>query len=193
MLNQYYNIDNLNAHYYGIARELYSELEGKISHLVMAVGTFGTAVGVGKHFKERGSKIKIIGVDSAASFRSNNGIQLQTNLEGIGVPHDAPLYSSDFIDEIYTVSDEEAILMLKKLAHQQGLLVGPASGATAYIASKLLEEREDVTSVGIICTDSGRAYLSKNFYSSDSISASSSSSVASSSSSAEIKLDSLVE
>lgn len=165
MLNQYYNPDNLEAHYYGIAPEFYNQIGKNLTHMFIGMGTGGTISGISRYFKEQQSACKIYAVDTAVSFRSTKGKPSSSEIEGVGMPYESPIYKKELVDEVFAVSDAEAFWMLKKLSHEHGLLVGSSSGAVAYAAythGKLLP-KDSV--VGMIFTDSGRAYLSKNFYS----------------------------
>jgi len=163
MVNQYKNPDNLKAHYYSLGPEIWQQTQGKITHFFAGIGSGGTICGAGKYLKERNPKIKVIAIDSANSYRSTNGAPKPYKLEGIGVDFKSPIIDYSIIDDIIEVHDDESFESLKYLA-KNGLLVGPASGAVACAIKKYLNNLSE-NHIGIaIFGDSGRAYLTKNYY-----------------------------
>lgn len=165
MPNQYFNIVNAQAHYSLLGPEIWRQTEGKVTHFFAGAGTCGTISGVGRYLKEQNPAIKILAVDSVNSYRATNGNPKPYKLEGLGIDFDTPVMNRSVIDDILTVSDADAIAMLKHLASKHGLLVGPSSGAVAQVACEYAKTnlKEGDLAV-IIFGDSGRAYLSKNFY-----------------------------
>ncbi len=165
MPNQYFNPLNAQAHYTLLAPEIWKQTNGAITHFFAAAGTCGTISGVGKYLKEQNPNVKIIAVDSVNSFHATKGHPKPYKVEGMGIDFDTPVMSWSVIDEVLTVSDDNAIGMLKKLAKSRGLLVGPSSGAVAYVADQFAKKNLGKNDLGVmIFGDSGRAYLSKNFY-----------------------------
>lgn len=164
MPNQYFNLANAQAHYSSLGPEIWKQTEGKITHFIAAAGTGGTVSGAGKFLKEQNPNIKVIAVDSNNSYRSTKGHPLPYKLEGIGVDFDSPVLNYDVIDEFLLAPDEESIAMLKYLAQSKGLLVGPSSGAVAFAAQAYCKQLSKDDLVVFILGDSGRAYLTKNFY-----------------------------
>jgi cystathionine beta-synthase len=164
MLNQYFNEANAQAHYALLAPEIWRQTEGTITHFCAAAGTGGTIKGVGKFLKQQNSTIKVIGVDAATSYRSTQGNPQPYKLEGIGVDFDAPLVKQSAVDEFLVAPDAGSIAMLQELARNHGLLVGPSSGAVAYAIRDYARALSKSDVVVMIFGDSGRAYLSKNFY-----------------------------
>ncbi|HVX00119.1 MAG TPA: pyridoxal-phosphate dependent enzyme, partial [Candidatus Babeliaceae bacterium] len=118
----------------------------------------------GRFLKEQNPNIKVLGVDAATSYRSTSGNPKPYKLEGIGVDFDAPLVRQSLLDECLVVDDAGSISMLQELAFREGLLVGPSSGAVAYAVKSYLSNLSKSDVVVMIFGDSGRAYLSKNFY-----------------------------
>ena len=163
-LQQYFNNNNLEAHYYGIARELWKSFGSSMTHFVAAAGSGGTLSGTSRYLKEQNKSITTIGVDSCCSYLATKGNPLPYSLEGMGVDYDSPVLDFSVIDHMDNVTDNQAISMLKTLAREHGILVGPASGAVAYSAFKQAEKLTEKDIVVTIFTDSGRAYLSKGFY-----------------------------
>ena len=164
MPNQYFNLSNAMAHYRSLGPEIWKQTEGRITHFIAAAGTGGTISGAGKYLKEQNPDIKIIAVDSNNSYRSTKGNPLPYKLEGIGVDFDSPVLNYNVIDEFFLSPDEESIAMLKHLARNEGVLVGPSSGAVAYAAQQYCKQLKPTDLAVFILGDSGRAYLTKNFY-----------------------------
>lgn len=164
MPNQYFNILNAQAHYTSLAPEIWQQTEGRITHFFAAAGTGGTVSGVGKYLKEQNPGIKVFAVDSNNSFRATNGHPKPYKVEGMGVDFESPVLNKEIIDAFIEVSDDDALAMLKKLAKHNGLLVGPSSGAVAYAAASYAPQLQKDDLAVMIFGDSGRAYLTKDFY-----------------------------
>lgn len=164
MPNQYFNLANAQAHYASLGPEIWKQTNGKITHFIAAAGTGGTISGAGKYLKEQNPCIKVLAVDSNNSYRSTQGHPQPYKLEGIGVDFDSPVLNHDVIDEFILAPDDVSIEMLQHLARNHGLLVGPSSGAVAYAASQYCKTLKPDDLAVIIFGDSGRAYLTKNFY-----------------------------
>ena len=164
MLNQYFNLNNGEAHYSLLGPEIWKETKGTVTHICGGVGSGGTVCGTGRYIKEQNPNVKVLGVDSPCSFRSTNGNPQPYSLEGMGVDFDAPNLDKNIIDEFLLTSDADAIAMLKELACKHGLLVGPASGAVAHAVKKYSQNLTPRDTVVMIFGDSGRAYLTKGFY-----------------------------
>ncbi len=164
MPNQYFNPLNATAHYTLLAPEVYGQSEGKITHFFAAAGTGGTITGVGRYLKEKNPAIKVIAVDSINSNRATNGNPKPYKVEGMGIDFSSPVIDYHVIDDVLTVSDEDAIAMLNTLS-SKGFLLGPSSGAVAHVAYEYAKKYMKPSDYGVmIFGDSGRAYLSKGFY-----------------------------
>lgn len=164
MLNQYFNAHNAEAHYRDLGPEIWHQTEGTITHYIGALGTGGTVCGAGKYLREQNSAIRVAGVDAATSYRATSGHPSPYKLEGIGVDFDGPLLDPRVMTDYLTATDEESIAMLKELARHHGLLVGPSSGAVAAAARRYTAQLSPTDVVVIVFGDSGRAYLTKQFY-----------------------------
>lgn len=164
MPNQYFNVDNALAHYSHLGPEVWKQTNGKITHFFAAAGTCGTISGVGRYLKEQNPNVKVIAVDSNNSFRATGGNPKPYKVEGMGIDFETPVLNEAVIDDFALVTDDEALSMLKTLAREQGLLVGPSSGAVAAAAHKYTANLGPDTYGVMIFGDSGRAYLTKNFY-----------------------------
>jgi cystathionine beta-synthase len=164
-LNQYFNLQNPQAHYSTLGPELWEQTGGTITHFFAAAGTGGVISGVGKYLKERNSRVKIIAVDTATSFRSTGGKPKPYKMEGIGIDFKTPCLNELVIDEFIPVTDEQGLGMLPVLSAQYGFLVGPSSGAVAYALESYASKLTVKDTAVIVFADSGRAYLSKSYYS----------------------------
>lgn len=165
MPNQYFNVDNARAHYSITGPELWRQTNGKITHFFAGAGTGGTVSGVGKYLKEQNPSIKIFAVDAATSYRSTNGHPLPYKYEGLGVDFVSPVLDETYIDDFLTVTDQQGLGLLPKLASQYGLLVGPASGAVAFVTQNYAQKHLKNGDMAVMLFgDSGRAYLTKGYY-----------------------------
>ncbi len=165
MPNQYFNTVNALAHESLLGPEIWRQTNGKITHFFAGAGTGGTISGVGKYLKSQNPNIKVIAIDSNNSYRSTNGQPKPYIIEGIGIDFETPVLNKSVIDDIIPVSDEQAISTLKLMSTKHGLLVGPSSGAVAYGATQYSQNFGPNDMGVMIFGDSGRAYLSKGFYS----------------------------
>jgi cystathionine beta-synthase len=164
MPNQYFNTVNTEAHYYSLGPEIWQQTNGAVTHFFAGAGTGGTISGAGRYLKEKNPAINVIAVDSVNSFRSTNGNPKPYQVEGMGIDFDSSVIDYNVIDAIITVSDDQALGILKPLAQKHGLLVGPSSGAVAWAAKEYTKNCNTNTLAVMIFGDSGRAYLTKNFY-----------------------------
>lgn len=164
MPNQYYNTDNTLAHYSLLGPEIWKQTNGKVTHFIAAAGTGGTISGAGKYLKEQNSDIKVIAVDSNNSLRATKGEPKPYKIEGMGVDFVSPVLNYSIIDQFYEVSDEQGLGMLEPLASKHGVLAGLSSGAVAYAAKEITKNLDKSNLAVIIFGDSGRAYLTKNYY-----------------------------
>ncbi len=169
MPNQYFNCSNAEAHYRSLGPEIWQQTEGTVTHYFAAAGTGGHVSGAGKYLKEQNPAIKVIAFDSNNSWRSTNGNPKPYQVEGMGIDFDSPVFNKAVIDEIIPVSDMQALGMLKTLASTYGLLLGPSSGAIAYGALEYIKQLPAQAVCVMIFGDSGRAYLTKNFYQHDEV------------------------
>lgn len=164
MPDQYYNTENRDAHYSLLGPEIWKQTEGKITHFFAGAGTGGTVSGVGRFLKEQNPTIKVFALDSVNSFRATQGNPKPYRVEGMGIDFVNEIMDYHIIDEVITVSDDEAINMMNVFGKEYGVLVGPSSGAVAAGVHKKLATLTKDDVVVMIFGDSGRAYLSKNFF-----------------------------
>ena len=169
MPNQYFNVANAMAHYATTGPEIWKQTNGMITHFFAGAGTGGTVSGAGKYLKEQNPDIKVLAIDAATSFRSTQGNPSAYKYEGIGVDFDSPVLNPTVIDEFLTVSDADGLGYLKTLASKYGFLVGLASGAAAWATQEYARKHmKDSDIAVVIFGDSGRAYLTKGYYTQDS-------------------------
>ena len=160
--NQFANGANPDAHYRTTGPELWEQTDGKIDVFVAGLGTGGTISGAGRYLQERNPNIMIVGVDPEGSIFSGDTPK-PYKIEGIGqnfLPETADLA---IVDRWVRVSDRDSFLMARRLAREEGLLVGGSAGTAVHGALRIAQELdEDKTIVAILC-DTGRNYLSKIF------------------------------
>ncbi len=164
MPNQYFNIENAHGHYHLLGTEIWKQTKGTITHFFAGTGTGGTVSGAGRYLKEQNPAVKVFGIDAATSFHATNGNPKPYKIEGLGIDFDSDVIDYTTIDELLNITDDQALGMLKTLARQYGFLVGPTSGAVAAGVYNKLSTFKEGDVVLAIFGDSGRAYLSKNFY-----------------------------
>lgn len=164
MPNQYFNTANADAHYHMLGPEIWEQTNGNVTHFIATAGTGGHVSGVGTYLKEKNPDIKIIACDSNNSWLSTNGHPKGYKVEGMGIDFDSPVLRKEVIDEIIQVRDEDALPMLSYMAKKKGFLIGPSSGAAAFVTQEYTKKLPADAVVVTIFGDSGRAYLTKDFY-----------------------------
>ncbi|MFG2341624.1 cystathionine beta-synthase [Streptomyces yangpuensis] len=161
--DQYSNPNNPRSHYETTGPELWEQTDGKITHFVAGVGTGGTISGTGNYLKEvSGGKVKVIGADPEGSVYSG-GSGRPYLVEGVGEDFWPTAYDPNVTDEIIAVSDKDSFQMTRRLAKEEGLLVGGSCGMAVVAALKAAEGLGPDDVVVVLLPDSGRGYLSKIF------------------------------
>lgn len=163
--NQYANQMNPYTHYVTTGPEIWEQTEGRIDVFVCGMGTGGTISGVGKYLKEKNPNIKIVGVDPEGSLYTGPEAR-PYKIEGIGEDFIPATIDLDIIDEMVTVSDKEAFVCARRLAREEGLLLGGSSGAAVFGALKYARNMKEGQTMVILIPDGGLKYLSR-FYSDD--------------------------
>src|SRR4030095_3328672 len=165
--NQYQNPANADAHYESTGPEIWEQTEGKVTHVVIGVGTGGTITGVARFLKEKNPAIRIIGADPQGSifaemFRTGRKPQAQPyKVEGIGQDEKPANVDFSVIDEIHAVSDKDAFVRTRVLARSEGIFAGGSAGAAVHVALKCAEMLSESDIIVVIIPDSGTRYLSK--------------------------------
>ena len=159
--SQFSNPANPDAHYSSTAPEIWNDTEGNIDTFVAGIGTGGTISGVAKYLKERSSSIRIFGVEPSSSPLITMGKAGSHGLQGIGANFIPQNYEPSLVDEVLTVSENEAYLTAQRLAKTEGILCGITSGAALFAATKLAlsDENKGKTIVALL-PDTGDRYLS---------------------------------
>lgn len=159
-LGQFENEDNPKYHYNTTGPEIYSELND-VDIFVAGIGTGGTVTGVGRYLKEKNSNIKIFGVEPENSPLLNKGSAGPHKIQGIGANFVPKIYDQSIIDEVLLISDKEAFENVRRVANEEGILIGISSGANVAAALKLAE-RYPGKKIATISPDGAEKYISMN-------------------------------
>jgi cystathionine beta-synthase len=170
LADQYFNPVNPEVHYQATGPEIWEQTEGRITHLAISTGTGGTISGVAKYLKERNPRIRVISGDPEGSVYASYA---QTGTPVGGAPYKVEGIGGDaipgnvwfqYIDEFRTIGDRTAMQMTRRLAREEGILVGSSSGVNVALALDVARELDDPDAlvVTILC-DTGERYLSKVF------------------------------
>lgn len=161
--DQYSNPNNPRSHYETTGPELWEQTEGRITHFVAGIGTGGTISGTGRYLKEASDgAVQIVGADPEGSVYSG-GSGRPYLVEGVGEDFWPTAYDGKVVDEIIEVSDKDSFQMTRRLAKEEGLLVGGSCGMAVVAALKVAERLTPEDVVVVLLPDSGRGYLSKIF------------------------------
>ncbi|QXE36514.1 cystathionine beta-synthase [Streptomyces sp. GMY02] len=161
--DQYSNPNNPRSHYETTGPELWTQTDGRITHFVAGVGTGGTITGTGRYLKEvSDGRVRIVGADPEGSVYSG-GSGRPYLVEGVGEDFWPTAYDRTVTDEIVAVSDKDSFQMTRRLAKEEGLLVGGSCGMAVVAALRVAEGLGPDDVVVVLLPDSGRGYLSKIF------------------------------
>jgi cysteine synthase B len=157
VLNQFSNPDNPRAHYEGTGPEIWRETDGKITHFISAMGTTGTIMGVSKYLKEQNPNVQVVGVQPAGD-ESIPGIRRWP------AEYLPKIFNSQSVDKIIDITPDQAKVMTRRLAKEEGIFAGISSGGAIFASTVIASEVEDAIIVTIIC-DRGDRYLSTDVFS----------------------------
>lgn len=164
MPDQFSNPANPAIHRQTTAVEIWDAMGGKIDAFVAAVGTGGTITGCGEVFKERNPRIQVIAVEPAGSPVLSGGDPGPHKIQGIGAGFIPKVLNRSILDQVITVTDDEAYQTAKLLAKKEGLLVGISAGANVFAAQKVAQELGPGKNVVTVLPDTGERYISIEKY-----------------------------
>ena len=161
--DQYANPDNPRSHYETTGPEVWDQTEGRVTHFVAGIGTGGTISGAGRYLKEVShGAVRIVGADPEGSVYSG-GSGRPYLVEGVGEDFWPKTYDPDICDDIVAVSDRDSFAMTRRLAREEGLLVGGSCGMAVVAALEVAARAGADDMIVVLLPDGGRGYLSKVF------------------------------
>jgi len=168
MPNQYENRANPDAHYQTTGPEIWRQTEGKVDVFVCGIGTGGTITGTGQFLKEKKKGLKVVGADPEGSifyprFHGQDEQPHQYKVEGIGEDFMPGTLDMSIIDDVISVSDTDAFQMARRLAQEEGILVGGSGGTAVQAALRVAQQLDEHKMIVTLLPDTGRNYLSKLF------------------------------
>lgn len=162
---QFENPANPAAHYATTAPEIWEALDGKVDCFVAGVGTGGTVSGIGRYLKEKNPNVRIVAAEPADSPVLSGGQAGPHKIQGIGAGFVPGTYAPEVVDEIITVTTDEAYAAARLLATTEGILAGISSGAALHAATKVARRAESAgKNIVVLLPDTGERYLSTELY-----------------------------
>jgi len=165
MLQQFQNPANPQAHRETTAEEIWRDTDGQVDAIVAGVGTGGTITGLAQALKPRRPGLRIVAVEPAGSPVLSGGQPGKHGIQGIGAGFVPQVLRTELLDEVITVADTDARDTARRLAREEGLLVGISAGAAVWAALKVAARPEMASKrVVVILPDTGQRYLSTDLY-----------------------------
>ena len=165
ILGQFVNPANPAIHEQTPGEEVWTDTDGKVDIFVSGVGTGGTVSGVGSALKKHNSAVKVVAVEPDSSAVLTTGVPGKHKIQGIGAGFVPSTYNPDAVDEVMTVTDDDAFAGARKLARTKGLLVGISSGAAFSVALALARKDENAGKLIVaLLPDTGERYLSTSLF-----------------------------
>lgn len=161
ILDQYTNVANNDAHYYGTAGEILEQTGGKFDYFVTGVGTGGTITGCAKRFKKDAPHVTIVGADPVGSILGGGEPGDPYKVEGIGYDFFPDVLDNSLVDRYVKTTDKPSFDLALRLIREEGMLVGGSSGSVLYAALEIAKECKGGERIVIILADSVRNYMSK--------------------------------
>jgi len=166
MPNQFENPANPRVHERTTAEEVWRDTDGKVDIFVAGIGTGGTITGVGRFLKRHRPGVRIVGVEPAASPVLSGGTKGRHRIQGIGAGFVPGILDRTVIDEILTVTEDEAERMARRLAREEGIFAGISSGAALAAAVRIADRPEAAgNTTVVVLPDTGERYLSTPLFS----------------------------
>src|SRR5262249_25462615 len=159
--DQYSNAANPQAHYDTTGPEIWEQTEGRLDAVVIALGTGGTVSGVARYLKEQNPDLTIVGADPEGSIYSQPAHIHPYLVEGIGEDFYPTTMALSLVDEFVTVSDRDSFLTARRMAREEGLLIGGSGGTAMHATMATARKLQAGQTVLTLIPDSGRSYLSK--------------------------------
>ena len=165
ILGQFVNPANPAMHERTTGQEIWADTDGKVDIFVAGVGTGGTVSGTGKALKAHNPAVKVVAVEPASSAVLSTGVAGKHRIQGIGAGFVPQTYNSAVVDQVLTITDEQAFAGAKALARRYGMLVGISSGAAFSAALELARKEENAGKLIVaLLPDTGERYLSTSLF-----------------------------